>query len=269
MENHELKIFRGDSGRRRGTVSGLKSRNTDTALVTVSGHGCPETTSIYLSRCFGNLLPKPAIALFMGLILISSAVFGAKTLGPLDMTEEEVRTKEVAIGSLAADAIRASAKTDAAIIPAAAFKKASIPAGEVTSQMLIAALTFPDDTISILELTGKDIIAALEKSVSIFPQKNLGFLQISGVEFSFDPALPSSKRVLSVKLGNKPLQDNVTYKVATSSSLANGALGYWRIWNKEQIRQKTNVTLGKAIESFLAATPTLDYRRTDRIIARG
>ena len=207
--------------------------------------------------------------LFLFLLAVGAAAQAANSLGPLDLTEDEVRTKEVGVGSLVADAIRTSAKTDAAFLPAAVFKKVSIPAGDVTADALNAALVFADDTITVLELQGSDLRAALERSVSIFPQKNLGFLQVSGIQLLFDPSSPAGKRLTSVKVAGKPIKDDATYRIATSNSLANGALGYWRIWKKEQIRQKTNVTLGKAVESFVSGNKALDYQKADRIVARG
>jgi len=202
------------------------------------------------------------------LLLAPCVMLAATSSSPLDLSEDAVRTKETGIGSLVADAVRASASADAALIPAAAFKKASIAAGEISGKAICSALVFPDDTVIVLSLQGSQLRGALEKSVSIYPQKSLGFLQVSGVELVFDPRQRNA-RLVSVKVAGKPLKDDATYRIATTNSLASGALGYWRIWTKEQIVQKSNATLAKAVESYLAASKELDYRKAVRISVRG
>jgi 5'-nucleotidase len=53
-------------------------------------------------------------------------------------------------------------------------------------------------------------------------------LQVSGISFSFDPSKPPGQRVVAdhVKVGDQPLQLEVTYRLATKAYLAEGKDGY-------------------------------------------
>jgi 2',3'-cyclic-nucleotide 2'-phosphodiesterase (5'-nucleotidase family) len=63
-----------------------------------------------------------------------------------------------------------------------------------------------------------------------------GFPQVSGLQFVYSKSNRPGSRVVSVKVGGKPLDDNATYKLATSSYLAGGNEGY------EMFRGKPDVT---------------------------
>ena len=64
------------------------------------------------------------------------------------------------------------------------------------------------DPLVVLELTGEQLLAALENGVSQYPKWEGRFPQVSGLSFSFNPNLPSSKRILSntVCVNGKPVQ---------------------------------------------------------------
>ncbi len=206
---------------------------------------------------------------FLFLVILCQPILCAKTVSSLSFTDDEIRTKETAFGNLVADAVRDSAKADGAIIPASAFKKAMLDSNEISAEELAAALAFPDDTIFVLELTGEQIKSALEHSVSIYPKKNLAFLQISGIAFVFDSAQKEGSRVIASTIDGKPISESKKYRIATTSSLANGALGYWRIWQKENIVEKTKTTLLQALQNFLSKKTVLDYSNLNRIKVRG
>lgn len=195
----------------------------------------------------------------------AQAAVNATTKSALELKVDQVRTEEVGLGSLVADAVRAAGDADVAVVPANALKAASIKAGAFTSADVAAALAFPDDVVVVMQLTGDKVVSALEKSVSIYPQKHQGFLQVSGVTFAFDPKKPVGQRVSDVKVGGKAITTSATYKVAASNSFANGALGYWRIWGKDQIGRKTGTTMSKAVEDYLKRNATVDYSKAGRI----
>ncbi len=98
---------------------------------------------------------------------------------------------ETAIGDLFADAVRSAVKADIAFVAASELrvKDAPIPAGEVAVTDITAFASYPDDPLAEVRLTGKAVKQALEKSVSIYPQPSLGFLQVSGLRFTIDPAV--------------------------------------------------------------------------------
>jgi 2',3'-cyclic-nucleotide 2'-phosphodiesterase (5'-nucleotidase family) len=142
----------------------------------------------------------------------------------------------------AADVIRQAASSDAAFLPAGLVKQS------FDKDNLASLLEYPTEEVVVVSLTGAQIRAALELSVSLFPQPNKSFLQVSGIDVTFNKSAASNKRIVGVSVGGSKLDDSRTYTVAMPSSLAKGGLGYFKIWEKSQI-QKT--LTGKSIEDLL------------------
>jgi 2',3'-cyclic-nucleotide 2'-phosphodiesterase (5'-nucleotidase family) len=87
----------------------------------------------------------------------------------------------------------------------------------------------------------------LERAVSLYPQANQSFLQLSGIEVTFKKSAAPNSRIVSVSVGGSPLADGKTYSVAMPSLLAKGGLGYFKIWEQAKIAKR----LDKSIESVL------------------
>jgi 2',3'-cyclic-nucleotide 2'-phosphodiesterase (5'-nucleotidase family) len=77
-----------------------------------------------------------------------------------------------------------------------------------------------------LELPGKVLLDVLERSVGAYPREFGGFLQVSGLTFTFDPTRPVHQRVVRVLVGGEPLDPERRYTVATNSYTAQGGDGY-------------------------------------------
>jgi 5'-nucleotidase / UDP-sugar diphosphatase len=205
------------------------------------------------------------VALGLMLLLMASASMCAyAATSSTALTSKDSGSSETELADLVADAIRAQLKTDIAFVSASELKETTIEKGDVSATDVADAITYQNDPIVILTLKGEQIRKALERSVIIYPQKNLGFLQISGLKFSFDSTQPKESRVSSDTIGGKVIDPEATYSVGVTSSLANGALGYFRVWGKDQITSVTKTSVAQAVASFLQANPKLDYKR-DRI----
>lgn len=131
----------------------------------------------------------------------------------------------------AADYIKSAAKADIAFLPAGVLKS-SFKAGELSG-----LLQFPTDDVSVVTLNGSQIRAALERSVALYPSPNPGFLQVSGLQVTFSKSAPANKRIVSVTLSGANIEDGKKYKVAMPGSLARGGLGYFTVWEKNQISE--------------------------------
>jgi 2',3'-cyclic-nucleotide 2'-phosphodiesterase (5'-nucleotidase family) len=129
----------------------------------------------------------------------------------------------------AADALREFASADGAFLAAGLVKE------EFKRDDLASILQYPTDEVVVLSLSGSQIRQALERSVSLHPQPNMSFLQISGFEVTFSPTAAPGSRIVSVSVGGSPLADGRTYTVAMPSSLGRGGLGYFKIWDKAKI----------------------------------
>lgn len=145
----------------------------------------------------------------------------------LDSQRASVRTGETNFGNLIADAMREGVGADIAIANGGGIRgDRTYDAGTVlTRKDVLTELPFGNVTV-LLELSGADVLAALENGVSQVEEKAGRFPQVSGLSFTYDPAAAAGSRVVSVTVGGKPLDKAKTYKVATNDYMAGGGDGY-------------------------------------------
>ncbi len=146
------------------------------------------------------------------------------TLVDLDGERANVRTKETNLGNLVADIMKAAAKTEIAVTNGGGIR-ASLKKGDITVGGIITVLPF-DNSLVVIELTGKTLLEALELSVSKYPEQLGGYLQVSGVAFKVDPAKPAGSRVSDVMVNGAALSLTRLYTVATNDFTAAGGDGY-------------------------------------------
>lgn len=154
------------------------------------------------------------------------AVIGV-TRTPLDSRKASVRGHETAIGNFIADAMRAAAGADVAMLNGGGIRgNRTYDAGEkLTRKNVMAELPF-DNKLVTLELRGADLRAALENAVWMIGKDDGRFGQISGARIVVrSDAVPGS-RIVSAKVAGEPLDDAKLYKVAVSDFLARGKDGY-------------------------------------------
>lgn len=213
-----------------------------------------------------------AAAILAGLILWAACFAQAATsqsVSPLG--NSDVDKNETAIGDLAADSLRAMTKADVAFVAASELKPKStpIPAGKVSGSDFSDLVSYSDDPLAVMRLSGAQIQQALEKAVSIYPQPNLGFMQVSGIKFTFSASAESGSRIKSITFNGSPMDPAGSYTVAVTNSMANGALGYWKVWSKDNVVQRLqDATLVKAINDYLANNASINYGTLDRISAK-
>lgn len=214
-------------------------------------------------------------AAFGGILLATAALSGAQVaplviVTPLDATQ--AASQESNLGNLVSDAVRDKAHAQIAIVPANELQPVIVPAGRVDSSVLVDALKAASDnsdTVVALRLTGAQIKKALLHGLSRLPGPYAGFLQISGIRVVYD-STGRSTTIASVILeatGEK-LADDQSYTVATSRLLADGALGYFDVWEKSDIALDTGVPLAKAVSDYAAAHQPVDYRVEGRITSK-
>ena len=116
---------------------------------------------------------------------------------PIDARDAVSRRRESALGALVTDAIRAGTGADVALLNAGAMRLDDvIPAGPVSNYQLESIFLFADETrIVTFPLPGSRLRDVLEHGVSDASFGKGGFLQVAGVEFTFDRSRPSGGRV--------------------------------------------------------------------------
>ncbi|WP_246041639.1 5'-nucleotidase C-terminal domain-containing protein [Robertmurraya kyonggiensis] len=160
---------------------------------------------------------------------LQKQVVGSSSVA-LNGERNDVRSKETNLGNLIADGMVAQANE---FIPTYIAMqngggiRASIDEGDITLGEVLTVLPFGNNLVT-LDLTGEEILAALELSVSA-PGAG-GFMQVSGLKFKYDPAKPVGERVWHVEAltadGYEELQLDKTYRVATNAFTADGGDGY-------------------------------------------
>lgn len=194
-----------------------------------------------------------------------------------ELTTKDIGAKESAIGNYVADALRHETKADLSLIAASYFTSdLKFAKGDVSLSEFLKVLEYKDDSVSIVKLTGAQILKALEHGMYLFPKSNSGFLQFSGMVVTIDSDAEKEKRVLSVKIEGSSLENSKTYKVAMPTPLANGALAYFKIWKKDDIDKEASKkledkTLGSLITQYLKERKSIKSieKGDERLIVKG
>ncbi len=138
-----------------------------------------------------------------------------------------IRRAETNLGDLCADAVRAQSGADIAFVNGGSIR-VSIEKGDITFGNILAVHPF-GSMLCVLELTGQQILDALEWSCHSVPDENGGFNQVSGLTFEINSAIDSpckadkdgmftgiegERRVQNVMVGGEALDPEKTYTLA-------------------------------------------------------
>lgn len=159
-------------------------------------------------------------------VLAAQQARRAESLATLaaSLSGENSGAAQTALGSWAADAVRARTGASVALLGGASIG-ASLPAGEVSRQTVLDAFS-AKTAVVLASLSGAQLKTLLEQAVSAYPEPSERFLQLSGLSFSFDPAQPAGQRVHSVAVNGEPLDEGAAYEVALTDDL--GLTGEFR-----------------------------------------
>ncbi|TCO74948.1 5'-nucleotidase C-terminal domain-containing protein [Marinisporobacter balticus] len=154
---------------------------------------------------------------------VLSQVVG-KTNVSLDGERDHVRVGETNLGNLIADAMLAETKAEVAITNGGGIR-ASINKGEITKEEIITVLPFGNYIVT-KNLTGKQILEALEHGTDAYPEAKGAFPHVGGMTFKIDTNKPVGNRIVDVMVNGAPLELEKTYLVATNDFLAAGGDNY-------------------------------------------
>ena len=139
-----------------------------------------------------------------------------------------IRRAETNLGDLCADAYRDQSGADVAIVNGGGIR-VSIPAGDITLNDILRVHPF-GNAMCVIEVTGQQILDALEWGARAVPSENGGFLQVSGLTYEIHTYIESSctqdenflftgvngeYRVKNVMVGGEPLDLEKTYTLAS------------------------------------------------------
>ena len=138
-----------------------------------------------------------------------------------------VRREETNLGDFCADVLRSATGADIGLISGGGIR-ADLNKGDVTYGDIISVWPYQND-ICILEVTGQQILDALEWGARNLPGECGGFMQVSGLYYEIDVSVPSGcledenrmmtgieggRRVKNVMFGDEPLDPERTYTIA-------------------------------------------------------
>jgi 5'-nucleotidase/UDP-sugar diphosphatase len=153
--------------------------------------------------------------------------------------------------------MRWSAQTEVALMNGGGIRVGKVypPGSALTRRDILAELPFGNRLIT-LDVEGAVLKAALENGLARLPNPSGRFPQVSGLTVEADVSRPPGSRILSVKVGDAPLDLNRTYTFATNEFVARGGDDY---------------TMLRDIEPVLpvADSPALAYEVIDYIVSVG
>jgi 2',3'-cyclic-nucleotide 2'-phosphodiesterase (5'-nucleotidase family) len=190
-----------------------------------------------------------------------------KTTEPLDSRVKMVRSQETAIGDIIADAMRAANGADVAITNGGGIRgNKQYPADTtLTRRDVFTELPFGNVTV-VTELKGKAIRDALENGFSQVETTAGRFPQVSGMKVVADLSQPPGQRVVSVMVGDKPLDPDAMYKVATNDYMLGGGDGYTALGTgKVLINASAGNLMATDVMNYIEATKTIDQKVEGRI----
>lgn len=185
----------------------------------------------------------------------------------LDTRRTTVRAAESAFGNLTADAMRVETGADIAITNGGGIRgdRQYEPGTVISRRDVLTELPFGNKTV-LLELSGADIVAALENGVSAIEDGGGRYPHVSGITYSFDVSRAAGERVLDVMVGGAPIDTEATYRVATNDFMGRGGDGYTMFAGKPSVIEEYAAELmaAQVIRAFETGTavPTLDGRVT-------
>lgn len=174
-----------------------------------------------------------------------------KALVKLDGEREQVRAGETNLGNLLTDAMLAESGADVALTNGGGIR-ASIDKGDITLGDVLTVLPF-NNALTVIEVTGADIVKALEHGTDAWPNSAGKFPHVAGMSYTLKQTADGVD-VTDVKVGDEAIDLTKTYKLATNDFMAIGGDGY------DMFKGKTQVTLLGLLSDILAEHIAEQYK---------
>jgi len=191
----------------------------------------------------------------------------------IDGDRVSCRARECTMGNLVTDAMlaRVADQGISIAIQNGGGLRASIEGGEVTMGAVLAVLPF-QNTLATFELSGADVLAALENGAGQVEEGAGRFAQVSGLRYAFDLSQAPGSRVSDVMVHEggewQPLEPEKVYGVVSNDFMRNGGDGYRVFRDNAQNVYDFGPDLADVLAEYLADNspyaPYLDGRIEER-----
>ncbi|NLC40160.1 MAG: multifunctional 2',3'-cyclic-nucleotide 2'-phosphodiesterase/5'-nucleotidase/3'-nucleotidase [Clostridiaceae bacterium] len=205
-------------------------------LATVSTSGKVTSNVITKAEAVEYGKDEQLDALIEGILEEQEEVLGiviGKTALELDGARETNRTGETNLGNLITDAMLDASGADVVLTNGGGFR-ATIEAGEITVKDIFTVLPF-GNAMTVIKVTGQDIIDALNHGTKAYPEPAGGFPHVSGMTYEIAVGYGSiPNMVTNVKIAGEPLVKTKEYTLASNDFMAVGGDDYTMFKGKEQ-----------------------------------
>lgn len=151
-----------------------------------------------------------------------------KTQVALDSRTANVRQRETNLANFIADSVRAATHADVALINGGSIRADRLTGpGPLSRRDIRTWLPFENNVV-VLSIPGKILRQALEHGLNQVAKFGISgaMPQVSGLRLRYDASRPAGERILSITVGQQPLDENKDYRLATTSYLADGGDAY-------------------------------------------
>lgn len=235
--------------------------------------------AILLSR---YISPDPAVGeLIAGLAApiaeLTSQPVGETSVALTGTSPRLCRIEECLLGNVITDAMLENTGADIVIQNGGGIR-ADIAQGSVSLGDVLNVLPF-GNLISTLELTGADVLAALENGVSQVTVDDNGnplvdgaagrFPQVAGMRYTFDATQEAGSRIVSAEVMSEgefsALDPEAVYRVATNDYMRSGGDGYAILVTNAMNPYDQGSPLDQVVADYIAANSPLSAALEGRI----
>lgn len=179
--------------------------------------------------------------------------------------ERLVRNGETNMGDLCADAYKYISGADVAFVNGGGIRD-NIAAGDVTYEDILKVHPF-GNALCVVETTGQDILNALELGAMNYPNEDGSFLQVSGITYEINSAIPTSVvldengmfveingeyRVDNVMINGKPLEKEGKYTLASHDYYIKNSGGGMNMFVDDTILQDSVMLDNQALINYIS-----------------
>ncbi len=181
-----------------------------------------------------------------------------------------VRNEETNLGDFVADAYRLRTGADIAFANGGGIR-AEIESGAVTRKTLMDINPW-NNSMCVIEVTGQQILEALELGAQKYPENSGGFLQVSGLSYEINAYVESpviidemgsfvaiddtkENRIVNVKIGGEKLDLDKTYTLAGNAyNLTQGGDGFTMFKNSKIVKSDELPTDAEMLVEYFTET---------------
>ena len=178
-----------------------------------------------------------------------------------------IRMQETNMGDFCADAFLAFTDADVAIMNGGGIR-ADIDKGDITYGDIINVYPFGNE-MSVVEVTGQQILDALEWGARGLPDEAGAFLQVAGMSYTIDTSVESTcikddnamfagvggdRRVKDVMVGDSPIDPEGKYKLASIKYILNSHGDGYTMFDGAEVLQKGSMLDSQLLIDFITET---------------